>query len=223
MRNEGCDLTDFSQQITRDARAAGAAEYREGFQTKPLRKVRYREESITDLMMPGESFEAAKVRFKKVSKRNINELLKRMPTSAKDLGVDGRWLNRLNEEGLGYVSKASKDNLIRLARHFGYPSHLDLWREELLEQLELPPSAEQVETWSLSPHWKQADKLIQLLDSGKFDDLGKYVDDLHDRWFSPGKSHFGLPNNGVVGQPELSESVEKVSMSDFVKKTKKKK
>lgn len=163
--------------------------------------------TIADLKHPNETFEAAKERFQIVTKQNIEELLKWKPVTASELGIEGRWLKRLQEFGLGYPSKASLGHLEKLADHFGYSNYLHLWREDLLELMGLPePTEEKVAKWKHSPNWRRAEKLLELLDSGDFDHLATLIDDMYEL--------------GIARTSKSSEKPSAVatSMKDFVKK-----
>jgi len=142
---------------------------------------RLKEPTLDDYRLPMESAEDAKVRFQEISRQNIKALLEWRPASAKEIGVEARWLRRLERQGLGYASKSSREKLERIAEFFSLSHFTHLWRSDLLQSLGLPgPSPEQVESWQESPHWKQAEKLIQLLETGNYDHLSKLVDDLHE-------------------------------------------
>lgn len=180
----------------------GAAVIRKQRKHRPERPI-----TVKDLKQPNESAKAAKERFQEVTRLNLAALLKWRPARASQLGIEGRWLNRLLKHGLGYPSKSSLVHLERLAKHFGYKSYLDLWREDLLNSLGLPgPTQAQAEAWPLSPHWKQAEKLLVLLDSGDFDHLALLIDDLHRLLPSPTLGSSETPPVGTA------------SLKDFVKK-----
>ena len=102
-----------------------------------------------------------------------------IPATAKELGVETRWLNNLKKKGLKYESKKSLPHLEALAEFYGWESYLDLWSEDLIESMGLPrPKVSELQQWMKSPNWNHATKFLRLLDSGKFNHLKRLIEDL---------------------------------------------
>lgn len=205
-------LVDSMQSITAEVRRQGAGAFATSGNAlnRSFAVLKEKEPTLDDLRLPMESADESKERFQRISKQNLSALLEWRPSSAADIGVEARWLRRIQQKGLGYASKASHAKLERLAEFFSLSHYTDLWREDLLEALGLPgPTPEQIENWRHSPHWKQAEKLLQLLDTGNFEHLSKIVDDLHE-----------LEVARTVRQIEKGPAESK-TIGDFMKKRKK--
>jgi len=201
-------LVDSMQSMTAEARRQGAGAFATSgkSQNRRFSVVKEKEPTLDDLRHSNESADEAKARFQRISKQNIKGLLEWRPASAKDIGVEARWLRRLQRQGLGYASRSSRDKLERLAEFFSLSHFTHLWREDLLKSLGLPgPKPDQVESWLRSPHWKQADKLIQLLDTGEYGHLSKIIDDCHE-----------LATRRSVNT-STQEATESKSLRDFLK------
>jgi hypothetical protein len=134
-----------------------------------------REPRLFDLKLSTESMAEAKARFSAVSKENIQAVLQLRPTTAKEIGVDKRWLDRLIEMGMAYDSKPSIPKLKKLAAYFRWSSHLDLWRDDIVSKMASPFDSE-LQKWKESPNWQTAHKFLLLLDSGKFNFLKELVE-----------------------------------------------
>ena len=151
-----------------------------------------REPDLNELRLPHESTAEAKTRFQKTSKRNLNALLEWKPASAQKLGVEGRWLRRFQESGLGYASSASHESLKKLAEFFELDHFVDLWRDDLSQRLGLPgPMPNQVDGWKHSRYWKHAEMLLTLLDTGDYGHLATLVENLHELELSRSARHGG--------------------------------
>lgn len=166
--------TDWAEKLQREAFALGGAA-----NNRTLRQHREREPSLDDFRLPHETAEESKARFKQVSKANINALFEWRPATAKELGLESRWLKRLCGEGLGFASKKTLDRLVKLADHFSLMHYTQLWRDDLLGVIGLPgPARAQVHALMQSPHWRHAERLVQLLGTGSHNHLASLIDDL---------------------------------------------
>jgi hypothetical protein len=151
-----------------------------GFQQRRLRDLN------SNLYDKGEDKELSGIeRDPEQFKANLNYIIDAYGCDLHDLaekaGVEYRWLRRIVRKGL----ERRVNRLDRVASYFGLPDGDYLWAREIkIYPLALPPKPDQLSTLKQKINWPHAQRLLELLETGKHEYLKGLIDELYRTCFS---------------------------------------